>query len=117
MAEMTRICAGERLSKQAEFYIREHIAEKFSLEKIAGALYINGNYLSRIFRKHTGTTLLAYHNRMRCEQARELLIHSDRSVSEIGEQVGFVSPAHFSHVFKKVEGCTPTEYRMTKSVQ
>ena len=47
MAEMTRICAGERLSKQAEFYIREHIAEKFSLEKIVFLKSGNRSDLSR----------------------------------------------------------------------
>ena len=44
--------------------------------------------------------------------AKELLAGSGEEISEIGETVGFVSSAHFSHVFKKLEGCTPTEYRI-----
>ena len=112
MADQMRINAGERLSKQAAFYIREHSEQKFSLEKIAGALFVNGSYLSRVFRRETGHTLLWYHNHIRCEKAKELLARSDLSLTEIGNAVGFVSPAHFTHVFKRTEGCTPSAYRM-----
>ena len=49
---------------------------------------------------------------VRCGKAKELLVHTDRSISEVGETVGFVSSSHFSHVFRKTEGCTPSEYRI-----
>ena len=103
---------GELLARAAMDYIKTHYREKFSLQEIAGSLFVNGSYLLRVFRKYTGFTLLAYHNHLRCEQARELLAGTDESVSDISEAIGFVSPAHFSQVFKKEEGCTPTEYRL-----
>jgi two-component system response regulator YesN len=65
------------------------------LDEIAGALYVNGNYLSRVFKRETGQTLLHYHNAVRCEKAKRLLSDTDLSVSEVSEAVGFVSPAHF----------------------
>ena len=102
---------GEILSRSVSQYIETHYREKFSLQAIAGELYVNGCYLLRVFKKYSGYTPLAYHNHIRCEHARELLIHSGKSVSEIGEAVGFVSSAHFSHVFKKELDCTPSEYR------
>ena len=102
---------GEILTRSVAEYIETHYKEKFSLQTMAGELFVNGSYLLRVFKKHTGYTPLAYHNHIRCEQARELLIHSGDSVSVIGESVGFVSSAHFSHVFKKEAGCTPSEYR------
>ena len=102
---------GEILAQAASDYIEAHYKEKFSLQKMAGALFVNGSYLLRAFRKNTGFTPLAYHNHVRCRRARELLADPEKSVSEIGEEVGFVSSAHFSHVFRKTEGCTPTEYR------
>ena len=46
--------------------------------------------------------------------AKELLTESDLSISEIGETVGFVSSAHFSHVFKKMTGMTPSAYRLSQ---
>ncbi len=110
-AAVKKQTSGELLSQAASEYIAAHCREKFSLQKIADDLYVNGSYLLRVFRKHTGYTLLAYHNRVRCERAKELLVNTGEEISEIGEMVGFVSSAHFSHVFRKIEGCTPTEYR------
>ena len=104
---------GEALAQAAAEYIEAHSKEKFSLQKMADSLYINGSYLLRAFKKYKGYTPLAYHNLVRCRQAKELLAHTGDEVSEIGETVGFVSSAHFSHVFKKTEGCTPTEYRIS----
>ena len=103
---------GEQLAHSAREYIETHYRESFSLQAIAGELFVNGSYLLRVFRKTIGFTPLAYHNRVRCEHAMQLLRDTDRSVSDIGEAVGFVSPSHFSHVFRKTEGCTPTEYRL-----
>jgi len=102
---------GEILTQCAREYIESHYRDKFSLQAMAGELFVNGSYLLRVFKRHTGYTPLAYHNHIRCARAMELLARSGKSVSEIGEAVGFVSSAHFSHVFKKEEGCTPSEYR------
>ncbi len=103
---------GEKdLSRAAQDYIEAHSTERFSLQEMAGALFVNGSYLLRVFRRSTGLTPLAYHHQVRCQKARELLVKTDRSISEIGEEVGFVSSSHFSHVFRKTVGCTPSEYR------
>lgn len=104
---------GGRLVSAAENYLALHSAEKFSLQEIANALYINGSYLLRVYKAHTGHTLLWYHSHLRCEKAKELLTESDLSISEIGEKVGFVSSAHFSHVFKKLTGVTPSAWRLS----
>ena len=92
--------------------MKQHRTDKFSLQEMANALYVNGSYLLRAFKQHTGYTPLAYHHHIRCEFAKELLTQTCQSVSDIGEAAGFVSSSHFSHIFKKMEGCTPTEYRM-----
>ncbi|MBR4457459.1 MAG: helix-turn-helix transcriptional regulator [Clostridia bacterium] len=99
------------LVKDAQSYLEAHSAEKFSLQTMAGALFVNGSYLLRTFRHHTGMTLLHCHHLIRCEKAGELLTRTDQSVSEIGETVGYVSSSHFTHVFKIMMGCTPSEYR------
>ena len=105
--------SGMALSQAASGYIEQHSREKFSLQRMADDLFVNASYLLRVFKKHTGFTPLAYHNYIRCERAKGLLAGTSEEISEIGEMVGFVSSAHFSHVFKKTEGCTPSEYRMT----
>ena len=104
--------SGESLAKAAQNYIEGHSKDKFSLDEIAGALYVNGSYLLRTFKRYTNMTPLCYHHLVRCRKAKELLLQTDRNISEIGEMVGFVSSSHFSHIFRKTEGCTPGEYRM-----
>ena len=103
--------SGDALVRAAKDYIETHSAEKFSLQTLSGALFINGSYLLRLFKSRTGQTLLGYHNRVRCDKARALLRDTDMSISKVGEAVGFVSSAHFAHVFKKTTGMTPTECR------
>lgn len=107
---------GEILTQSALTYIESHYKEKFSLQTMAGELFVNGSYLLRVFKKYTGYTPLAYHNHVRCEQAKKLLSSTNASISDIGETVGFVSLAHFSHIFRKIEGCTPSEYKISHCV-
>jgi len=115
MMQEDRITAGKRLAMQAARYLREHSEQKFSLSEIANALFVNGNYLARAFKHETGHTLLWYHNAVRCEKAKRMLTETNLSVAEIGTAVGYVSPAHFSHQFKKMTGVSPSDWRIKPS--
>ena len=106
-------CPGNRLVSAAEDYLILHSGEKFSLRETAQAMHVNGSYLLRVYKAHTGHTLLWFHNHVRCEKAKTLLAESDLGISEIGEAVGFVSSAHFSHTFKKMTGTSPSAYRLS----
>ena len=106
-----RNAGGKALSEAAQAYMEAHSEEKFSLQEMAKALYVNGSYLLRAFKRHTGVTPLSYHHQLRCAKAKTLLAETDLTVSQVGEAAGFVSSSHFSHIFRKTEGCTPSEYR------
>jgi len=99
------------LVPEAEAFIRMHFADKFSLTEIAGTLHVNACYLTRVYKACTGRTLLWYHHYVRCEKAKELLANQELHISQVGELVGFVSSAHFSHIFRKMTGVSPREYR------
>ncbi len=101
----------KELAAAAEKLVRENYKEKFSLDALAGSLHIDKSYLLRTFKEVTGSTLLEFHNRVRCEKAKELLYRPELSISSIASQVGYVSASHFAQVFKRVEGCTPTQFR------
>jgi two-component system response regulator YesN len=103
---------GESLAKAAQEYIEIHSKDKFSLDEMAGALYVNGSYLLRTFKRYLHMTPLQYHHVVRCDKAKEMLLQTNMSISEVGETVGFVSSSHFSHIFRQTEGCTPSEYRI-----
>lgn len=101
----------KELAKAAQHIINEGYERKFSLDAIAGELYVNGSYLARVFKACTGQTLLGYHNSVRCEKAQELLTCPELSIAYISEKVGYASVSHFTRIFKKITGETPSEYR------
>lgn len=99
------------LVREACAYLDTHCMEKFSLKKLADALFVNECYLARAFKYITGQTLLQYHSAMRCKIACSLLAEDTLSVSQIGIRLGFSSASLFSQTFKRVIKVTPTEYR------
>ena len=101
----------QELVQAVQAYMAAHCTEKFSLAALAGELYVNGSYLLRTFKAATGMTLLAYHHQLRCERAKELLTHSELSIAAVSDLAGFATPAHFSRIFKKTVGQSPTQFR------
>ncbi|MFC4776323.1 helix-turn-helix domain-containing protein [Paenibacillus sp. GCM10023252] len=85
-------------------------AGKFDSKQLADRLNMNYAYLSTLFTKKVGMSIQAYHTRLRIHQAMELLRHSSSNISEVSDRLGFSSPYHFSHVFKKTNGISPTQY-------
>jgi len=80
-------------------------------------LFMNVDYLGKLFKKETGEKFSNYVMRLRIEKAIELIeTTSDVKVFELAEQLGFGdNPQYFSQVFKKHTGQTPTEYRKSPS--
>lgn len=108
---MTQTSQKKNLTENAKAYLQAHYLEKFSLDQVADALFINKNYLARVFKETTGHTLLWYHNSLRCEAAKRLLQEDGDSLATVAYKTGFASASHFSRIFKHFVGCTPTEYR------
>ena len=103
--------AQAELAQRAKAYISQSYIEKFSLAGIAKALCIDKIYLSKSFKAVTGTTLLRYHNKMRCDEACRLLKETALSIEVIGARLGFSTSSHFARVFKSFYHCSPTDYR------
>ena len=92
-------------------YIQHHMSEPITAEKMAEELFLNRSYLSRKFKEETGETLTDFILKEKAEEAKRLLRYSDKSFSSIGAYLGFSSPGHFSQIFRKYTGKTPSEYR------
>ncbi|MFS8650410.1 MAG: AraC family transcriptional regulator [Caldibacillus sp.] len=95
-------------------YIHEHILHELSLEKIASDLNINPSYLSTLFKKETGTTLVEYINRKKIEESKYFLLHSELSISSIASLFRFCNQSYYTSLFKKFTGLTPAKYREMK---
>ncbi|GEM_PF-6030271 len=95
----------------ARSYILQHFRERLRLEQIADALHINPHYLSTIFHEQMGTTLSAYIQTLRLEEAARLLVQTDRTMKEIAQELGFCDIQHFSKTFQKKYDMRPLAYR------
>ncbi|MBA2944080.1 response regulator [Paenibacillus sp. CGMCC 1.16610] len=93
-------------------YIDEHLfEEELSLDRVAGKLGITPTYFSHYFKKNTNETFVQYRMRKRIDKAKQLLAVPHYRITDIGAEVGYESYPHFSRVFKKATGYSPTEYR------
>lgn len=100
-----------QLVKQALAYLHQNFNHPIQRKQIAEELGVSENYLSQIFHKETMLTPFDYLNRYRIHKAKELLIHSDERITQIGLKVGFNDPAYFCRVFHKLTGYSPQDFR------
>lgn len=77
----------------------------------AAELNLSANYLSDLLRKETGYSALNYIHSKLIELAKTELTTTDKTINEIAYRLGFEYSPHFTRMFKKYEGVTPTEYR------
>lgn len=102
---------GSALVIQVANYIRHHISEAITAEAIAKHLYLSRPYLSAKFREEAGLPLTDFILKEKTEEAKRLLCYSEKSLLNISNYLGFSSQSHFSRVFKKYSGHSPSEYR------
>ncbi len=106
---------GKRVLKKGLEYIEENFSEdSLSLNSVAGAIGVSGNYFSSVFSQEMQMTFIEYVTKKRMEKAKKLLRQTDKHSGEIAAEVGYKDPHYFSFVFKKTAGCTPREYRNGK---
>jgi len=98
--------------KRAVNYMqKEYTNEDLMLKDVAKNAFISSSYLSVIIKKETGKTFIEYLTDIRMEQARILLIETNKKSYEIAEECGFSNPTYFSTVFKGVYGVSPSVFR------
>ena len=104
-----------KLIEQSTFYIDTNLNDSsLTLKTVAKSVFTNESYLSRVFKKEVGESLIEYITRKRIEQSIFLLKTTDLKVYEIAERVGFSNPHYFSICFKKQVGQTIMEYKGSK---
>jgi len=101
---------GFRLRKVTDLMVT-HLEDEFSLIRLAREADMSEFHFSRAFKRTTGLTPSQYFIHLRLEKARRLLRETNRSVIEIGLDVGYTSPSHFAQIFRREVGISPREYR------
>jgi len=101
------------MAQRIRDFIAEHYHEELSMGDLAQELNLSLSYMSVVFKRCMGRNFSDYLNRYRVAAAKELLIHSDKTVAQIATETGFISANTFIRTFKKVEGITPGQFRGT----
>lgn len=92
-------------------FIQVHYSQPLTAAQIAQSAAISESECLRCFRNVIGTTPIQYLNQYRVQRAEELLLSTDWKITEIGGQCGFQEMGWFARTFRKLKGCTPSEYR------
>ena len=92
-------------------YIEKNYHAHFSLQKMAADLSYNKNYLSTVFSKTTGISIVDYLNLIRIRKAVIFFALHNQDVFTTYESIGFTNPSHFSRVFKSLVGISPRSFK------
>jgi two-component system response regulator YesN len=100
----------DMIRKTREF-LRINYKKKIRLIDVSKAIYLSPYYLSHIFKKETGSTLLEYLTKVRIEEAKRLLENTSWNTTRISLEVGCSDQSYFCKVFKKSEGISASDYK------
>lgn len=82
-----------------------------TVKYFADKVFLSPNYFGDMISKQTGKTASEYIQEKVIEKAKENLLSSNKTMSQIAFELGFQYPQHLSRMFKRAVGCTPNEYR------
>lgn len=98
---------------QAQYWLQENYSSDVNLALLAERLGMSSRTFNRRFKTATDTTPLNYLQDLRIKNAQELLKNSNLAMAEIVFRVGYQDLAHFTRLFKRKLGITPSQYRLT----
>lgn len=101
----------EPLLRQVFEIIDARYSHNLSLADVADAVHYSPAYLTTTIRQLTGRTVGDWILWRRMAEARHLLLHTDHSVAQIAEEVGYSDPSHFNRLFRREEGSPPGTWR------
>lgn len=92
-------------------WIKNHYYHSFDVAEIADAVGYRADYISSLFKRSMGISIVHYTNQLRIKAAKTLLSNYDVSIREAAFSSGFSDEKYFMKVFKQLEGITPSQYK------
>ena len=99
------------LIDRVQKYIEANLMYDINLSAIAEHMNVSKYYLSHLFKTVAGITVTEFRNELRITAAKHMLIHSQKSIDEIAEEIGFSTAAYFTEIFTRSEMIPPSKYR------
>lgn len=106
---------GHQTVNKVILFINDKIENNLTVEDIAKHFQISTSHLSRIFREHTGVTLVEYLNIRRIEECQYFLRYTNKGITDISTSFHFCNQSYFTRIFKKYTGLTPKQFRNNQS--
>ncbi|CAI6061704.1 response regulator transcription factor [Cohnella sp. JJ-181] len=103
--------SANKIIEQIKQLIGENYDQDLSLEGLANQVYLTPSYLSYLFKKETGQSLIRYITQVRMEKAAELLQDTNIKIVDICHMLGYRSSNYFIQSFRQYYGVTPAKYR------
>ena len=97
--------------KQALTFIDLNLSSNLTVKKVALEVNLSPDYLTRLFKKELGVTVITYINQKRIYRSLKLLKTTNLSIEEIGDLIGLSNTSYFYTLFKKEIGISPKQYR------
>ena len=94
--------------KTGVLYMRENFREALRIEDVSAAAGLSKYYFCHLFREYTGLSVVQYLNRLRCEEARRLLMSGRYSVAQCAQMSGFNNLSYFTRTYQKQMGNLPS---------
>lgn len=104
----------ENTAARIKQFIDHNDSNPLTLDEIVQATHFSKSYISRIFQEKYGTSPIRYHAVVQIQKAKQMILFTNMSLSEIAEAVGFESLQDFSRVFRKIDNHSPSFYRKKK---
>jgi AraC-like DNA-binding protein len=104
----------ESVVLEVQKYIQNNYTRHLRLGDISQAMCISTNYLNTMFKSLTGKTIMQYTEDIRLDRAKYLLLQTNMSVNNISMELGYYDQYHFSNIFKKAIGVSPTQFRKSQ---
>lgn len=100
---------------QVHSFLTDNIQKRYSIEELSLQFHINQTTLKATFKKVYGLPVATYMKTYRIKRACRMLAESNKSISQIANEVGYENQSKFTQAFKSVTGMLPKEYRKTTS--
>lgn len=101
---------SEIVAEQIIRYLNQNYAKPLNSQMIAERFEVNFDYINRVVSQMTGSTIFAYLNALRINNAKQLIATTDLPFAEVAYLVGIEDRYYFSKLFRKQTGMTPTEF-------
>lgn len=102
--------SGKAILSKAIEILNNYKYSNISISTLCAELNVSSGYLSSLFKKHTGKTVIEYYNSIKINEAIRLLTSKNTNITEIAEMLGFSSIHYFSRLFKLYVGISPLNY-------